>query len=174
MILGAASNSSALHQAPAAGTAKAGTRPRSPFDVDTAATTAAAPICAHERHREAEMKAGGIAHQGVAGREVRMHGKRRLHVGEGRDDDAPDALGRVERQNAFVALDQPAHHLGLARRAEGRAGFLALLDRDQPVDDLAALHQELVHRLVDPVDLLAQIAQRGGSVGWLAHGHRAH
>ena len=68
-----------------------------------------------------------------------------------------------------MPLDQPAHHLGLARRAEGRAGFLALLDRDQPVDDLAALHQELVHRLVDPVDLLAQIVQRG-CLGWLAHG----
>ena len=36
-----------------------------------------------------------------------------------------------------------------------------LLDRDQAVDDLAALHQEPVHRLVDAVDLLAQIGQRG-------------
>ncbi len=44
MILGAASNSSALHQAPAEATSKAGTRPRSPLDADTAATTPAAPM----------------------------------------------------------------------------------------------------------------------------------
>ncbi len=60
-----------------------------------------------------------------------------------------------------MPLDQPAHHLGLARRAERRAGLLAALGRDQPVDDLAALHQQLVHRLVDAVDLLAQIGERG-------------
>ena len=46
MIFGAASNSSALHQAPAPATAKAGTRPRSPLDSDTASTTLAAPIWA--------------------------------------------------------------------------------------------------------------------------------
>ena len=46
MILGALSNSSAFHQAPAPGTAKAGTRPRSPLESDTAATTAEAPIWA--------------------------------------------------------------------------------------------------------------------------------
>ena len=34
-----------------------------------------------------------------------------------------------------------------------------LLDLDQTVDDLAALDQEAVHRLVDAVDLLAQIGQ---------------
>ena len=45
MILGAESNSSALHQAPAPATAVAGTKPRSPFEVDTAATTPAAPMC---------------------------------------------------------------------------------------------------------------------------------
>src|SRR5262245_26548090 len=44
MILGAESNSSALHQAPAAGISKAGTRPRSPLEADTAATTPAAPM----------------------------------------------------------------------------------------------------------------------------------
>ena len=98
----------------------------------------------------------------VAGREVRVHGKRRLHKRERRDDDAPDALGGVERQDAFVPLDQPSHHLGLARGAEGGARLLALLGGDQPVDDLAALHQELVHGLVDTVDLLAQIGERGG------------
>jgi hypothetical protein len=43
---GALSNSSAFHQAPAPGVATAGTRPRSPAESDTAATTAAAPIWA--------------------------------------------------------------------------------------------------------------------------------
>ena len=114
----------------------------------------------HERHREAEMEARAVAHRCVARRQVGMHGERRLHIGEGRDDDAPDALGGVERQDAVMALHQPAHHVGLARRAERRAGFLRLLDRDQAVDDLAALHQQPVHGLVDAVDLLAQIAQR--------------
>ena len=61
-----------------------------------------------------------------------------------------------------MPLDQPAHHLGFARGTEGRAGILALLDRDQPVDDVAALHQQAVHRLVDPVDLLAEFGQVGG------------
>ena len=92
-----------------------------------------------------------------------MHRERRLHVGEGRDDDPPDALGGVERQDAFVALDQPPHHVGLARGAEGGAGFLRLLHRDQAVDDLAALHQQAVHGLVDAVDLAPQIGERGRS-----------
>ena len=88
-----------------------------------------------------------------------MNGKRRLHICERRDDDAPNSLGGIERQYSFVPLDQTAHHLGLARRTERRACLGTALDRDQPVDDLAALHQKPVHRLVDAVDLLAQIVQ---------------
>ena len=114
----------------------------------------------HERHGEAEMEARGIAHQRIAGGQVGMHGERRLHVGEGRDDDAPDALDGVERQVAVMALDQPPHHVGLARRAEGGAGLLGLLHRDQTVDDLAALDQELVHRFVDAIDVAPQIGER--------------
>ena len=57
--------------------------------------------------------------------------------------------------------DQAAHHVGLARRAERGADFLGLLHRDQAVDDVAALHQQAVHLLVDAVDLVAQILQRG-------------
>ena len=38
--------------------------------------------------------------------------------------------------------------------------LLRLLHRDQAVDDLAALHQEAVHRLVDAVDLAPQIGER--------------
>ena len=35
-----------------------------------------------------------------------------------------------------------------------------LLHRDQAVDDLAALHQELVHRFVDAIDVTPQIGER--------------
>ena len=89
----------------------------------------------------------------------------RLHEGEGRDDDAPDALDGVERQYSFVALDEPAHHVGLAAGAEGAAAAGARLDGDEPVDDLASLHQHFVQAGVDPVDLVAQISQsfRGGA-----------
>ncbi len=45
MIFGAVSNSSAFHHAPAPAVANAGTSPRSPFELETAATTLAAPIC---------------------------------------------------------------------------------------------------------------------------------
>ena len=118
-------------------------RPSSPA---TAATTPAAPICGDERHREAEMEARASRAWRRRRRQVGMHRERRLHIGEGRDDDAPDALGGVERQDAVMALDQPAHHVGLARRA-GRPSRspAVLLDRDQAVDDLAALHQQAVH-----------------------------
>ena len=114
----------------------------------------------HERHREAEMKAGGIAHLRRARREVGMDAERRLHIGEGRDDDAPDALHGIERQDALMAIDQAAHHVGLARGPEGGALLLRLLDLDQAVDDLAALDQQTMHGLVDAVDLAAQIRQR--------------
>ncbi len=70
-----------------------------------------------------------------------------------------------------MALDQPAHHVGLARRAEGGAGFLRLLHRDQAVDDLAALDQERVHRLVDAIDLAPQIGEREVLLArWFRHG----
>ena len=61
--------------------------------------------------------------------------------------------------------------VGLARRAEGGAGFLRALDRDQAVDDLAALHQQRVHRLVDAVDLGAQIGKRWARRLWAAVRH---
>ena len=125
MIFGAASNSSALHQAPAAGHGERGHQAEIAFRRRHRRDHAGGAHMRDERHREAEMKARGIAHQRVAGRQVGMHGERRLHIREGRDDDAPDALDGIERQNAFVALDQPAHHLGLARGAERRAGILA-------------------------------------------------
>ena len=34
----------------------------------------------NERNREAEMKAGGIAHEGIAGRQIGVNGERRLHI----------------------------------------------------------------------------------------------
>ena len=54
-------------------------------------------------HAEAEVEAGRVAHRRVAARDVGMDRERGLDVGEGRDDDAPDALRRVERQAAGVA-----------------------------------------------------------------------
>ncbi len=165
MIFGASGRSSALHQAPLPATAVAGTRPRSPFEAATAATTASASRCGLERHGEAEMEARGVAHRGVAGGEIRMHFERRLHIGEGRDQDAPDALHRIEGQNPAMTLDQPAHHLGFARRPEGGARFLRALDLDQAIDDLAALDQARVQFRVDAVDLGAQIRKRRSGRG---------
>jgi hypothetical protein len=46
------------------------------------------------------------------------------------------------------------------RRAERRAGLLRLLHGDQAIDDLAALHQQAVHALIDAVDLAPQIGKR--------------
>ncbi len=111
-------------------------------------------------HGEAEMEARGIAHGGLADRDVGMHGERRLDIGEGRDDDAPDAFDRIERQDAAMALHEVAHHVGLACRPECRADLLGLLHLDQAVDDVAAGHQQAVHLRVDRVDLLAQFLQR--------------
>ena len=115
----------------------------------------------HERHREAEVKTCAVAHRGLAGREIGMHRKRCLHIGERRDDDAPDALRGIERQDAMMALHQAAHHVGLARRTERRAGLGGLLGGDQRVDDVATFHQQAVHRLVDAIDIAAQIGERG-------------
>ncbi len=60
-----------------------------------------------------------------------------------------------------MALGERPHHRRLAPGPEGGAGFRRLLDRDQAVDDLAALHQQAMHRLVDAVDLLPQLGERG-------------
>jgi hypothetical protein len=114
-----------------------------------------------EGHGEAEMEARAVAHHRVAARHVGVHRVGRLHVGEGRDDDAPDALDSVERQDALMALDETAHHLGLAGRPERRAAAGLRLHRDQPVDDLAALDQARVKVAVDPIDLLAQRLELG-------------
>ena len=89
-----------------------------------------------------------------------MDRERRLHIGESRDDDAPDAFGGVERQTAVMPPHQAAHHVGLARRTERGAGLFRLLYRDQLVDDLAAFDQELVHRRVDAIDIAPQIGER--------------
>ena len=58
-----------------------------------------------------------------------------------------------------MAPDQLAHHAGLARGPERRADFLGLLHLDQPVDDVAARHQQAMDLLVDRIDLLAQFLQ---------------
>ena len=170
MIFGAAANSSAVHHGAGAGDGEGGNEAEIAFRFRDRLDDARRAHVRNERHGEAEMEARRIAHERVAGGEVGTHRERRLHIGEGRDDDAPDALDRVEREAAVVALHQPAHHVGLARRAKRRAGFLGLLHRDQAVDDLAALDQERVHRLVDAVDVAAQIGERHWLlVRWLRH-----
>ena len=70
-----------------------------------------------------------------------------------------------------MALHQLAHHRDFTRRSEGRAGFLRALHLDQVLDDLAALDQQRMHRLVDPVDFGAQRGERwGGLLGLIGHG----
>jgi hypothetical protein len=58
-----------------------------------------------------------------------------------------------------MTLHEPPHHVGLARRTEGGAGFLGLLHRDQSLDDRATLDQKRVHGLIDAVDLAAQVGE---------------
>ena len=96
-----------------------------------------------------------------------MDRERRLDVGEGRDDDAPDPLHCIEGEQALVALGDHPHHRGLAAGPEGGAGGRGLLDGDQPVDDPAALHQEVVHRRIDAVD----VGPEGGEVGGRGRRH---
>ncbi len=66
-----------------------------------------------------------------------------------------------------MTFHQLPHHAGLARWAECGADFLGLLHPDQAVDDVAARHQQAMHLLVDGVDLLAQLGERGWSGGRL-------
>ena len=166
MIFGAPSASSAIHHGVRLEVAE--TSARSPLDFATASTAAWRAEMRDIGHGEAEMKPRRIPHRGFADRNIRMHRERRLHVGEGRDDDAPDALDGVERQDAAMALHQPPHHVGLARRAERRADFLGLLDLDQAVDDVAARHQQAVHLLVDRCrSPCAAPASEGGAGGGL-------
>ena len=120
-------------------------------------------------HGEAEMKPRRIPHRGFPERNIGMHRKWRLDVSESRDDDAPDALDGVEGQDAAMALDQPAHHVGLARGAKGRADLLCLLHLNQAIDDVAARHQQAVDLRVDGVDFLAQHLERRRSGGRLRH-----
>ena len=164
MIFGAAANSSAVHHGPVPAMAKAGNKAEIALRFADGFYDARSAHMRHERHRKAEMETRGIAHQRIAGGKIGMDGERRLHIGEGRNDDPPNALGGIERQVAVMALDQPAHHLGFARWPKSGAGFFGLLDRDQVVDDLAALDQELVHLFVDAVDFLPQIGERFGCV----------
>src|SRR5271165_7251968 len=124
----------------------------------------------HTGDGEAKMEPRGIAHRGVAARYVDMHAVRRLHIGEGRDDDPPDALDRVQRQQPAVPLHDRPHHRRLASRSERRAATLLRLDLDQLINDPPALDQELVHRRVDSVDLAAQVGQSRLERSAIRHG----
>ena len=50
--------------------------------------------------------------------------------------------------------------------------FGGLLRRDQPVDDVAALHQQRDACLIDAVDLAAQVGKRGRGLGSVSHDGR--
>ena len=115
------------------------------------------------------MKPRRIPHRGFAQRHIRMHRERRLDIGEGRDDDAPDALDGVERQDAAMALHQPAHHVGLARRTERRADLLGLLDRiSRSMMSPRAISRRWTCSSIR-VDLFAQHLKRGRSGGRFGH-----
>jgi len=58
-----------------------------------------------------------------------------------------------------MAGDEGPHHVGLAARPERQAAALPRLGFDEPMDDLAALHQQLVKRRVDAIDLDSKIGQ---------------
>ena len=58
-----------------------------------------------------------------------------------------------------MALHEAAHHVGFARGPEGRTDFLCLLYRDETIDDVAALHQQPMHLLIDGIDFAAQVLQ---------------
>jgi len=146
---------------PGAGDGEGGNEPKIAFRRGHRLDDARRAHMRHQRHGEAEMESRRIAHQRVAGRKIGMGGEGRLYVGEGGDDDAPDTFDSVEREAAVMTLHEAAHHVGLARRTERRAGFLGLLHCDQSLDDRAAIDQKRVHGLVDAVDLASQLGKRG-------------
>jgi hypothetical protein len=65
-----------------------------------------------------------------------------------------------------VALDQAPHHVGLAGRDGTPSRSPGCFWSQSAVNDLAALHEQRVHLLIDAVDLLAQVAQRRLSAGF--------
>ena len=120
----------------------------------------------HERHREAEMEARGIAHRASPA-------ERSACTENGACTKVKVAMMTRQMLSTVSSGRMPlwrstSRRIMSASRAgpERRAGFLRLLDRDQRVDDVAALHQQAVHRLVDAVDLAAQVGERwvGGTV----------
>ena len=150
--------------------------PRSPRDSATASITAAALGWLRNGTVKPKWNRDEFAHRGVAAGNIRMDCVRSLHIGEGRDDDAPDSLDRIEGQQAAMAFGKRPHHRGFATRPKGRAGIARFLDGDQRVDDPAALHQQAVHGLVDAVDLLPQSGQGRGRRGGgclVGHGRRS-
>src|SRR5215208_8538584 len=86
----------------AAGDRERGHEPEIAFGFRYRLDHARRPHMRHKRNGESEMKARAVAHQRVTGREIGMNRERRLHISEGRDDNAPDALGGIEWQDALV------------------------------------------------------------------------
>ena len=66
------------------------------------------------------------------------------------------------------SIASPAIHVeDRAHEADHPSSLVAKFGMDQPVDDVAARHQQAMHLLVDRIDLLAQLGQRGRSGGRL-------
>src|SRR5579883_1502742 len=111
---------------------------------------------------EAKVKPAGIAHCRITAGDIRMNAVVRLNEGERRDDDAPNALDRVKRQEPMMAGDEAAHHISLPAGPESRTAALTRLRLDQAVNYLPALDQEPVHDGVYTVDLGSEIRKSVG------------
>ena len=59
-----------------------------------------------------------------------------------------------------MTVDQAAHHVGFAGGPERGAALLRLLHSDELIDDVAPLHEQPMHRLVDAIDLAPQLGER--------------
>src|SRR5208337_2394305 len=86
---------------------------------------------------------------------------RGLDIGESRNDDSPDSFDGVDGQAAAVAFDDRLHHRSLACRAKRRTASVACFDFDEAVDNAAALDQQVMHGLVDLINLDPQFSKRG-------------
>ena len=102
-----------------------------------------------------------------AGRRLRyVHRNREIHLQPGGATQhlAPNPHNQRARKLAVVPGDQPAKDLRLPAGPDRRHP-IRLLERADGVDHLGSAHQEIVHLVVDLVDLAAQVVQGPVRVG---------
>jgi len=75
-------------------------------------------------------------------------------------------LSTVSSGSSLMAGDEGPHHVGLAARPERQAAALPRLGFDEPMDDLAALHQQLVKRRVDAIVSIRRSARVSRRKAW--------